>query len=89
LDAVTQAIDKDRSARRQRTEIATVRARYASLTPRENEVATGITRGLLNKQVAADLGVTEITVKLHRRHIMEKMQASSLAELVRMIEKMS
>jgi FixJ family two-component response regulator len=89
LDAVTQAIDKDRSARRQRTEMATVRARYASLTPREGEVATRITRGLLNKQVAADLGVTEITVKLHRRHIMEKMQASSLAELVRMIEKIS
>jgi FixJ family two-component response regulator len=89
LDAVTLAIDKDRSARRQRTEIASVRTRYASLTPRENEVVTRITRGLLNKQVAADLGVTEITVKLHRRHIMEKMQASSLAELVRMIEKMS
>ena len=89
LDAVTLAIDKDRGARRQRTEIASVRTRYASLTPRENEVVTRITRGLLNKQVAADLGVTEITVKLHRRHIMEKMQASSLAELVRMIEKMS
>jgi FixJ family two-component response regulator len=78
LDAITQAIDKDRAARRQRAEQATVRARYACLTPRESEVASKITRGLLNKQVAANLGVTEDTVKMHRRHI-----------IVRMTEKLS
>jgi FixJ family two-component response regulator len=88
LDAIAQAIDKDRGARRQRAEVAAVRVRYATLTPRESEVASKIIRGLLNKQVAADLGVTEVTVKVHRRHIMEKMQASSLAELVRMIERL-
>jgi FixJ family two-component response regulator len=89
LDAIVQAIDQDRAARRHRAELAAVRLRYASLTPRENEVVSKIIRGLLNKQIAADLGVTEVTVKVHRRHIMDKMQASSLAELVRMIERLA
>jgi FixJ family two-component response regulator len=89
LDAIVQAIDKDRAARRHRAELAAVRLRYASLTPRENEVVSKIIRGLLNKQIAADLGVTEVTVKVHRRHIMDKMRASSLAELVRMIERIA
>jgi FixJ family two-component response regulator len=89
LDAIAQALKKDGAARRRRAELAAIRACYARLTARETEVVAKITRGMLNKQVAADLGVTEITVKLHRRSIMRKMQASSLAALVRMVEKLS
>jgi FixJ family two-component response regulator len=89
LDAITQAIDRDRAARGDRAELSALRSRFANLTPRESEVVSKVTHGLLNKQIAADLGVTEVTVKLHRRHIMDKMQASSLAELVRMIEKLT
>lgn len=89
LDAISQAMDKDRDARRRRIALAAISVRYASLTPRENEVVLRVVRGLLNKQIAADLGVTMFTVKVHRRHIMRKMQAASLAELVRMIEKLN
>jgi FixJ family two-component response regulator len=89
LDAVTEAIDKDRAARGRRADVAVVRARYATLTLRESEVIQKITRGLLNKQVAADLSVTEFTVKQHRRHVMRKMHASSLAELVKMVERLT
>jgi len=89
LAAISQAMDKDRDARRRRVELGAISVRYASLTPRENEVVLRVVRGLLNKQIAADLGVTMFTVKVHRRHIMRKMQAASLAELVRMIEKLN
>ena len=88
LDAINQALDMDRAARGQRGELAALRARFARLTRREHEVLSKVTSGLLNKQIAADLGVTEMTIKVHRRHIMDKMQAPSLAGLVRMVERL-
>ena len=88
LDAINQALDRDRAARGQRGELAALRARFARLTRREHEVLSKVTGGLLNKQIAADLCVTEMTIKVHRRHIMDKMQAPSLAGLVRMVEKL-
>jgi FixJ family two-component response regulator len=88
LDAIQDALARDRKARQQRADIDHLRQRYASLTPREREVMHLVVTGLLNKQIAAELGTAEQTIKLHRRQVMQKMQAVSLADLVRMVEKL-
>jgi FixJ family two-component response regulator len=88
LQAIDAAIAQDREARLKRAEIAELRRRYALLTPREREVLPLVTAGLLNKQTAAELGTSEITIQVHRGQIMRKMAASSLADLVKMAGKL-
>ena len=86
LDAVARALDRDRQRRKAQMAVSDLQAHFETLTPREKEVLAFVASGLMNKQTAAEVGIAEITVKIHRGHIMKKMGARSLADLVRMAE---
>jgi FixJ family two-component response regulator len=88
LDAIQQALQRDRAAREQQGEAHELHGRYLTLTPRERSVMELVVAGMLNKQIASELGASEATVKIHRGNVMQKMQAGSLIELVRMVDKL-
>jgi FixJ family two-component response regulator len=88
LDAIAHAIRRNRAERKERSELAELRARYESLTARERDVMALVVKGLLNKQVAAELGMSEVTVKSHRGQVMQKMRAESFADLVRIADRL-